>query len=118
MLGRAISSLSLASTTDNKASEDFDLPKHALKKKRREENPRLRIITGNARPGTGRFRGAPEPSRDLFIYRVDPETIANDITDLVVQNDYVVRNIQLLSNPSARFKSFKMSVPICQIIIF
>ena len=115
-LGRALSNLSQASTTDTKSSEDFHLPNHTLKKKRREENRRQRIITGNARPGTGRFRGAPEPSRDLFIYRVDPETKANYITDLVVQNDYVVRDIQLISNPSARFKSFfKMSVPISQI---
>ena len=66
-LGRAISNLSLASTTDTKASEDFHLPNHTLKKKRREENRRQRIITGNARPGTGRFRGAPDPSRDFFI---------------------------------------------------
>ena len=49
------------------------------------------------------------------MYRVDPETIVNDITDLVVQNDYVVRDIQMISNPSARYKSFKMSVPISQI---
>ena len=50
----------LASATDTKASEDFHLPNHTLKKKRREENRRQRIITGNARPGDGPFRGASE----------------------------------------------------------
>ena len=61
-LGRAISNLLLASTTDTKASEDFHLPNHTLIKKRREESRRQRIITGNARPGNSRSRGAPEPS--------------------------------------------------------
>ena len=91
LLGRAVSNLSLASTTDTEASENVYLPNRTLKKKRREEN---RIITVNARPGNGRFRSATEPSRDLFINRADPETLANDITDLAVQNDYVVADIE------------------------
>ena len=65
-------------------------------------------------PHYSRFRGAPEPNRDLFIYRVDPNTEAEDLRDYMMEKGFEVRNLCCISNPNARFKSFKLTVPLSE----
>ena len=85
-LERALSSLSPASGVSRcsgksgragKWSEDdegFMMPRYQEKKTRQYGGKRHKVITGCHKPGNGGFRGAPEPSTDIFIYRVHPDT--------------------------------------------
>ena len=121
-LVRAISNLSLnsydsvGSTSRGRyRNDDFETPRHFQKKHRQEERRRIKVITGNTKPGNGRFRGAPEPSRDIFVYRTHADTVVSDISDLIKSNGFHVREVNCISNPSARYKSFKLSVPASQL---
>ena len=73
-------------------------------------NTRKRIITGRKQPGEGRFRGAPEACRDLFVYRVHPETMSADINVLINGAGYDVRNIDCISHQNAKYSSFRLTV--------
>ena len=60
------------------------------------------------------FQGAPEPDRHLFIYRVRTNTTDEDISNFMKENDIVFREIACLSNPNAKYKSFKLTVAVTQ----
>ena len=55
------------------------------------------------------FRGAPEPQRDIFVYRVKYRSEL-DIASYCKKKGILVRDCTLLSHPAAKFKSFKISV--------
>ena len=95
-------------------ADGFQVPTHIVRQQRRDENRRKRIITGRRNAGGGRFRGAPEAGRDLFIYRVHTDTVATDIHELVKSVGYDVLRLECVSNPNAKFKSFRMTVPASQ----
>jgi hypothetical protein len=61
-------------------------------------------------------KGAPEPSRHLFIYRVDHGTTEEDLKSLLQESgyDFQIRDLECISHASAVFKSFKLSVPVSQ----
>ena len=89
-LVRAISNLSLnsydsiGSTSRGRyRNDDFETPRHFQKKHRQEERRRIKVITGNTKSGNDRFRGAPEPSRDIFVYRTHSDTVVSDISDKI-----------------------------------
>ena len=118
-LERAQSMLSIASALTNNSvlddsEEEFTMPAYTKKKQKRAENNRRKFITGNKSQASGRFRGAPEPSRDLFIYRVLQEAEADDIRELVTDEGCEVRDIKAVSHPEAKYKSFKLSVPMSE----
>ena len=74
------------------------------------------IITGNrASEGvsTG-FKGAPEPDRHLFVYRVDKSVSEDDISEYLTGKSVSFRSIDSISNPDAIFKSFKLTVAVSQ----
>ena len=120
-LERALSSLSLASGvsrcsgTSGRAgrwSEDdggFMMPRYQEKKTRQHERKRHKVITGCHKPGNDGFRGAPEPSRDIFIYRVHPDTSKRDIEDSIRGRNFEVRDLVCISSEQSMFKSFKLS---------
>lgn len=92
------------STRDD--SEGFQLPTQQIKRKMR------RVIAGQA--DTSRisgFKGAPEPERDLFIFRVDPETETDQLKEYLCEKGITSRKLECVSNINAKFKSFKLSVP-------
>jgi hypothetical protein len=59
-------------------------------------------------------KGAPEAMRDLFIYRVDKETSIYDIGNYIESQGFTVEDLQCVSHDAARFKSFKLTVPVSQ----
>ena len=88
----------------NEAGE-FQFQRH---EKRRQN--RQKYMIGRKDCVQGKFKGAPEPNRDLFLYRVDHETCVEDIR--LFLRDYVkIISLECLSHPDAKFKSFKLTVP-------
>ena len=59
---------------------------------------------------SSKFRGAPEPDRHLFIYRVENDTDVADVTQYLDNENIPYTLVECLSNPNAKFKSFKLTV--------
>jgi hypothetical protein len=59
---------------------------------------------------SSKFRGAPEPDRHLFIYRVENDTDVADVTEYLDNENIPYKSVECLSNPNAKFKSFKLTV--------
>ena len=60
------------------------------------------------------MRGAPEPERHLFIYRVDAATETEDLQSFFHDLGVTVKSLQCVSNENAKYKSFKLTVLISQ----
>ena len=67
---------------------------------------RAKVIKGNTE-WSGRFRGAPEPEREIFLYRVSQECEPEDI-QTVLENNCNAKKIEKKSNDEAKFRSFKL----------
>ena len=91
------------------------MPRYQEKKTRQHERKRHKVITGCHKPGNDGFRGAPEPSRDIFIYRVHPDTNKRDIEDGIRGRNFEVRDLVCISSEQSMFKSFKLTVPASQL---
>ena len=78
-----------------------------VRKHRRQENKRKRIVQGS-RPA-GSIRGAPEPRRDVFIYRVAFETTADMMRRHINDVGVTIDSMHCVSNPHAKYKSFKVT---------
>ena len=91
-------------------------PTHFIRKRWKEEQRRRKIITGKAAPRTvgSTFRGAPEPKRDLFVYRVDKSTTSADLKLHISDFGFNIISLECISNEMAKFKSFKLSVPLSE----
>ena len=94
----------------NTNNDDFHQPSRAAKRKRRQENRRKRIVQGS-RPA-GSIRGAPEPRRDAFIYRVLSDTITEMMRQHIDDMGVNIESIDCVSNPNAKFKSFKVTTAV------
>ena len=71
------------------------------------------VITGSVRQShNARFKGAPEPSRDLFVYRVHTDTGLNDIRSYLQAASINIRGLDCISNAESKFKSFRLTVSI------
>ena len=91
------------------------MPRYQEKKTRQHERKRHKVITGCHKPGNDGFRGAPEPSKDIFIYRVHPDTSKRDIEDGIRGRNFEVRDLVCISSEQSMFKSFKLTVPASQL---
>lgn len=96
----------------SQASDEFRQPGYALRREKRQQRRRQKVITGSGTSGTGTFKGAPEPTRSMFVYRVDPQTNISDLRVHLQDMDIEVREIACVSHPDSIFKSFKLDVPI------
>lgn len=105
-------SLDAASVTSNANTnnEEFHQPSHVTKKIRRQENRRKRIVQGSRAAGS--IRGAPEPRRDAFIYRVVSETTTEMMRQHISDMGVNIDSINCVSNPNAKFKSFKVTTAV------
>ena len=59
-----------------------------------------------------RLRGAPEPSRDAFVYRVEKGAEADDITEHLAENNIEARKVVKMSKDKAAFCSFRVEVKV------
>jgi hypothetical protein len=85
----------------------FEIPSYHKKKARK-------VITGKVKGEGAKVRGAPEPSRHLFIYRVDKSVNDSDMKDYVNEQGVTIQSLACVSHPSAKYKSFKLTVPISE----
>jgi len=93
-------------------TDGFQVPRLAAKRIRRRQPPR--IISGKKTNVTGTIKGAPEPLRHLFIYRVDRDTVDNEVKEYISEQGFSVKEFKRVSNEEAKFKSFKLSVPVSE----
>ena len=83
--------------------DGFRYPSEQRKHKRR-----AKAVTGVVR--SNKLSGAPEPSRDVFVYRVKKNTQADDIRDYMDDQGICVRDIKKISHEDAMFDSFKVEL--------
>ena len=95
---------------DPGSDDGFLYPSEQLRRKRRMES-RKKIIRGNA-SSSGSVRGGPEPDRHLFIFRVDKSTDIEELNDYIAGHGFTVRCLERVSNPEAKFQSFRLTVPL------
>ena len=99
------------SSAQTKHSEDitdeFRLPTKHLKQMRRRERRQVIIGKGNT---AARLKGAPEPGRDLFVFRLDSETTNGDIKAYLQSHNISVLKIDQISHENSKYKSFKVTV--------
>ena len=98
-VSRSTSQLSLASGT-SQVSAPFEYQRAARKKRR----PVAVVGTSSSE----NVRGAPEPSRDLFVYRV----LDGNIEDYITEHNIEGRNLERISKDGSRFMSFKVTVKV------
>ena len=99
----------------NVDNDSFQQPAYVLKQQRRQQNrtAKMEVISGSLRNHTS-VRGAPEPNRDLLIYRVDTDTKVEDLKTFIAEKGYAVRSLDVMSKPNSKWKSFKLTVPVSQ----
>jgi hypothetical protein len=101
-LRRAESTTSIRSDTSQQSTEDgFSLPTQEKKKARRAERRRQRFITGSGMTQS-RIKGAPEPARDLFIFRLENCVTCKDLMDFIESLNCKVRELRCVSNENVR----------------
>ena len=95
------------------SDEGFQVPKQQVKRLRRQER-RNNFVQGCANIANSKIKGAPEPDRCLFIYRVDKNTDIEDLRDYIIKQGFLVRHLECVSKPESKFCSFRLTVPISQ----
>ena len=88
----------------------YQLQPHQRKYQQRQQR---KIVTGNITTSQA-FRGAPEPSRELFIQRVSKNTTTEDVKQYVTNKSFTVREICMMSHQDAKYNSFKITVPVSE----
>ena len=92
---------------------EYQIPLYHRKQARRKKM-RKNVITGSRAQCSGNVRGAPDPDRHLFIYRVDRSTVVKDLESYISERGVTVRDLQCVSNCESKFKSFKLTVSVAQ----
>ena len=74
-------------------------------------------VTGTRSPSRGgqSLKGAPEPSRDIFVYRVQKGTTETIISDYMTINRISPRSVRRVSQDTAKFDSFKIELKVSDI---
>jgi hypothetical protein len=113
------SNVSLDRTSDsesNVSDASYQMPRYQVRKIQRSENKRRKFIEGKSTSKSGKcaFRGAPEPSRELFIYRVDGDTQLKVLKSFVTDSGFTIRELSQISHEKAVYKSFKLTVPLSE----
>ena len=101
----SIASSAVNNKKDDNSEGNFQYPPYFRRKLRRQH-----IVTGTG--PTSRLRGAPLPSRDVFIYRLNRDTSIQDIEAFLNEKDIEVRELDCLSHADAKYKSFKLSISV------
>ena len=84
---------------------EWSIPRQQARKEARRQR---KIVTGIG--GSNRFKGGPPPTRDYFIYRVVKPTTEEAIKDFLQDNEITCDKVKMVSNPEAKYCSFKISV--------
>ncbi len=91
-------------TVSSDRSSEFEIPGYHKRKMKR----RTKAIVGTGQSSD--VRGAPEPNRDIFVFRIDPEINTDNIKTYMNKKGTEVREITLMSKDGSKFHSFKVSI--------
>ena len=113
------SQMSITSAVSNASkpsqyAEGFEYPaayKKNIRRKQNGSNTLMKKAVTGARDSS-KLRGAPVPSRDLFIYRVAKDTDVNDLTEYMKEAGVDPRCVTKVSKSEAKFDSFKVEVKV------
>jgi hypothetical protein len=89
--------------------EDFHSSNFEIKRNRRKERSRKTVIIGKLNDCG--FKGAPEPGRDLFIFRVQSTTKDQELENHLKDNNFDIQMLKRVLQEDAKFKSFRLNVP-------
>ena len=106
---RSVKSIQQGSTTGGD-EDGFQFPRSYRKK---IDTNRKKVVKGTNTSAA--IRGAPLPSRDLFVYRLDQDTTEDIMRKHLTDNGVTVRELVCTSHPNSAFKSFKLTVPVNQV---
>jgi hypothetical protein len=90
-------------------SEEFQQPKYFVRKQKRQ------AVVGMRKGSCADIRGAPEPHRDVFVFRTDKSTTEIGIKNHVTSQGLTVHDVKCMSHPDAMHNSFKVTVPSSQL---
>lgn len=76
---------------------------------RKKVNKNRNVIMGSKSDCV--IKGAPEPNRDLFIFRLDAETTEDKLRSFISDKGFKVNELELKSNEKAKYKSYRLRVP-------
>ena len=93
--------------------DGFSLPSHVLRQQKRVAKKKYKVISGSGNADS--IRGAPELSRDIFVYRVHDSTTVDDMESYITDMGLQVRNIECISKPGSCFKSFHVTITVSQL---
>ena len=74
----------------------------------RDKRPSLAIDVISQPGSHSRLKGAPVPSRDIFVFCVAKGRTAEDITSYMSDCDITARQVMKDSNDQSKFESFKL----------
>ena len=100
--------MSIASSVPSAYKEGFMYSTQQRKNMRRSK----KAITGTSAGQGSKLKGAPEPSRDVFVYRVEKGVEPKDIEEHMTTNHVTVRGVNKVSNDEAKYCSFKVEIKI------
>lgn len=100
----ASSMLSVASSKPSLNAEGFEYPARHQRKRRQ------RFVRGQRRNGDSNLVAAPEPARDIFIYRLMKTTEADDLIKYMTDNGIPPLDVKKVSHKDSKFASFRVQV--------
>ena len=104
-LSRSNSQSSVASS-NNHENGKWELTKQYVKNIQKRHR---KDIKGTVNSGT--VKGAPAPTRYMFIYRVDPATEDDALKQWISETKVNILDFERVSHGDAKFKSFKWLFP-------
>ena len=90
------------------SDSSFRIPTQQLKQLQRKERRQAIIGKGNV---TANLKGGPEPGHDIFVFRLDPSSTKADVESFLETENVEVWHIEQMSHESAKYKSFKVTIP-------
>ena len=72
-----------------------------------------KLVTGTTTTSDS-FRGAPEPSRELFIQRVNKEATIDNVKKYLTSNNFTIRDICQMSHEKAQYSSYELTFPVSE----
>ena len=101
-----------SNTLTDSSDDGFQRPSEALRRQRRAATHKQKVVSGSK--NTSNIHGAPEPSRDIFVYRVHGDTSLEEMHQYITSQGFTVCDIKCTSKAESIFKSFCVTLPLSQ----
>ena len=96
-------------SADSKNYQNASIEADGFKFPKKKKRPTVIVGKGSS---SASVKGAPEPSRDAFLYRIDKETNSENLVDYLSDKNITVRQVVCMSKQESAFKSFKITVAV------